>query len=1117
MQKSPRSAYTPVVFLRRFSWVGEVLLLVTALWPPSGLADTNLSAWAWPGPGGRLICRPDSLGNRLLDYSGVGYRGGTVPLPSSNIAPVRVTISPVVGDNAANLQDAINQVSALPLDTNGFRGAVLLTAGEYPLSRAVRITASGVVLRGAGSGTNGTILRATATNQYTLISVAGSGSASTVSGTTHLITNSYVPVGARSFLVDSTSGLAVGDHIFVRRVATSNWIHDLGMDLLCCPPDVNPWTPSGYNIDSDRVITRLEGNRVFVDAPLTCAIDAGRYTNGTIRKFTWAGRLSNVGLEHLRGVSDYASSTDENHGWTFIQFNSTENGWARDVTSQWFGYSCVALSSGAKFITVADCQCLDPISLVTGGRRYAFVLDDCTLCLVQNCYTKLDRHQFVTQSLTTGPNVFVDGWSDSAQSDAGPHHRWGTGALWDNVIVNGNNINVQNRGNLGSGHGWAGANELLWNCKANGFVVQNPPGARNWLIGSIGTIQNGTVYVGPHDPGTYDSSGSSGANVFPNSIYYAQLQDRLAAPNLQTRDYWLGQINGFTNAGPAGDAVTVSAGWRVAVQTAAGSAPLDGFDVVATNHWVPFSFTFQLATNEHILAATLAVSLLATNGNGTNCVLYLDSLTNTFDFDSLGWLPISAVVSNPTVRVLDLSSQLGLLGDGQLNVAVEGGVGIDWAMLELQVAPTLRAMTNCLEPAADAFVQGGPSANLNFGTSTSLMVKEDTSINVERKAYLRWDLGSVVGPVLQARVRLFPIDVGTNGLEHGVALARSNNWAETGITWNNQPGSGKRFATWIPGVGVPVEIDVTPQVQDALNNDRQLSLQIFSLRPAGGPGLVSYASREYTDAAARPQLMLTTPVANTNSSGLADADIGGVNPAGSSTYADGIFTLSGGGNDIWGNADQFHFTYLPLTNDYCHVIARVMALDPVNAWTKCGVMLRESLDPGAAHAMTVTTPSNGVNFMYRSASGGSTAYTKVSGQTPIYLGIVRAGANFTSWYSPNGASWSQIGSAQNIPMGSPVYAGLCLSSHVVGTLATATLDHLQIGALMQPVLTPVGGQGGQFSIQIIGDVGPSYLIQSSSDFLNWSTVAISRPALFPFNWSTSSVGTCRFYRVVLGP
>jgi hypothetical protein len=1076
-------------------------------------ANTNLSVWAFPGSNNRLISEPDAKGNRIIDYSGVGYKAGIAPLP---VVPVKVTISPVAGDNVANIQNAINQVSAMPLDVNGLRGAVQLNPGVYPLSNTITISASGVVLRGSGNTTNGTVLRATATNQYTLVEITGSGSASTVSGTTHNITNNYVPVGARSFFVDSASGLSVGDHVFVRRVATTNWIHDLGMDLLG-PAPVVPWAPSGYNIDSDRIITHLEGNQVFVDWPIACAIDRN-YTNGTIRKFTWSGRIQNSGVEHLYGISDYfGNTTNENHGWTFIQFDKIENGWARDVTSQYFGYSCVSLNSGAKWVTVADCRSLDPISIVTGGRRYAFVINDCQLCLFKNCYTREDRHQFVTQSLTIGPSAFVDGTSDNAHAEAGPHQRWATGILWDNITVNGNYLDAQNAGNYGTGHGWEGATCVIWNSAASGFIVQNPPGARNWLIGSVGPIKNGTAYVGPHDPGTYDSSGTNGVNVFPDSIYYAQLQDRLQAPNRQTHDYWLGDIDAFTN-GMGPDVVPVDAGWRAAVQAAAAGEPMDAFDVVATGHWVPFTFNFALATNEQVVAATLSISLLATGGNGSNCVLHLNGTTNPLPLATLGWLPLSTAVTNPSVRLLDLSGQLTLLAGGQLNVALLGDAGIDWAMLEIQVAPVVTAVTNSLEPVADSYVQGGTSADINFGTNTTLLVKEDTSINVERKAYLRWDLSSISAPVLQARVRLVPVSVGTNGLEHGITLANSNSWNENSITWSNQPGGGKRFATWMPTAGLPVEFSVTPQVVDALAGDKQLSLELFSLRPAGGAGLVSYAAREYSDPASRPQLLFTIPAPPTNSGGFFDADIGGVSPPGSSSYSAGTLTVNGGGGDIWSTADQFHFSYLPLTNTYCHVIARVSSLQPVDAWTKCGVMLRASFDTGAAHAMTVITPSNGVNFFYRSATDGTTTDVKVAGPTaPSFLAIARSGNNFTSWYSSDGANWAQIGTPQNIPMSANVYAGFCLSSHVVGTLATGTLDHLAVGPLAQPVLSSSLAPDNQFTLQVSGDVGPAYFIQSSIDLQTWSTALTNRPTSFPFTWTTTAAGAGQFYRVVLGP
>jgi len=114
-------------------------------------------------------------------------------------------------------------VQAFAPDVNGWRGVVFLNAGEYQLASTVAINASGVVLKGAGdSPTTGTRLRATDPRQYNVISIDGSGSRSTVSGTTHNLTQKLVPAGARTFQVDSTTGLAVGHTVMVKRPSTAN-------------------------------------------------------------------------------------------------------------------------------------------------------------------------------------------------------------------------------------------------------------------------------------------------------------------------------------------------------------------------------------------------------------------------------------------------------------------------------------------------------------------------------------------------------------------------------------------------------------------------------------------------------------------------------------------------------------------------------------------------------------------------------------------------------------------------------------------------------------------------------------------------------------------------------
>src|SRR5260370_40292572 len=125
-------------------------LAVAFLIVPCLLFGQATSTWVFFGSDGHLHYKTDANGNRILDYSYAGYEGGGVKLP---VVPVAQTISPVSGDNTSHIQAAINSVSALTPDANGFRGAVLLQPGTYNVSGTISITAGGVVLRGTGSGT----------------------------------------------------------------------------------------------------------------------------------------------------------------------------------------------------------------------------------------------------------------------------------------------------------------------------------------------------------------------------------------------------------------------------------------------------------------------------------------------------------------------------------------------------------------------------------------------------------------------------------------------------------------------------------------------------------------------------------------------------------------------------------------------------------------------------------------------------------------------------------------------------------------------------------------------------------------------------------------------------
>lgn len=513
----------------------------TALHPQE--VPVNQSRIAFLNEENKMVYVPDFKGNRVLDFSNCGYMGGGVRIPD---VPVKIAIKPIDGDATQTVQDAIDQVSNLPMDTNGFRGAVLLKKGRYNIGGTVKINASGVVLRGEGEG--GTLIYGTGTAERNLLEIGSGTGPSTLGQPASEIMDLYVPSGARSFHVSDASAYRVGDTVIIRRVGNSRWIHEIGMDEIFMRPKAGgtkQWT--AFNLDFDRVITAIDGNLVTVDAPIANAIER-KWGGGQLIKYSDAERVERVGVEQLRVDTDFDTSitgtvmdnrftdlycADEKHAKTFVVFNSVKNGWARNIIGYHLSYTLVQMGRNAKWITTQDCTMLDHVSIITGGRRYSFYIQG-QLNLVQRVHAETSRHAAIYDSHVPGPNVVMDSSSSRDYNTSEPHHRWSVGGLFDNVKLM---ISIRDRAWLGSGHGWAGANYVTWNTEGN-LTSQQPPTAQNYAIGHVGKIVPGLV------PNAYDPRPrkdayweASGSHVTPVSLYKQQLEERLgveAVDNIRT-------------------------------------------------------------------------------------------------------------------------------------------------------------------------------------------------------------------------------------------------------------------------------------------------------------------------------------------------------------------------------------------------------------------------------------------------------------------------------------------------------------------------------------------------------------------------------------------------------
>jgi regulation of enolase protein 1 (concanavalin A-like superfamily) len=234
-----------------------------------------------------------------------------------------------------------------------------------------------------------------------------------------------------------------------------------------------------------------------------------------------------------------------------------------------------------------------------------------------------------------------------------------------------------------------------------------------------------------------------------------------------------------------------------------------------------------------------------------------------------------------------------------------------------------------------------------------------------------------------------------------------------------------------------------------------------------------------------------------------DTDIGSVGVAGSTSYANGVFTVQGAGAGVENAADAMNFLYQSLPGDGT-IIARVVNFQG-SSTPQLGVMIRETLTAGATDAFPSDAYNpyygNELQFLYRASTGGGTQNGGSGGASlPFWLELTRTGNTFTAYYSPDGVSWTQYGT-ETVTMAQNVYVGLAVSSESTSSLATVTFDNVSIGTPSSPApeITSVLPDGGAVGSQaVISGSGFGATQGNSIVTLNDIPVAIN-------SWSDSSI------------
>ena len=192
----------------------------------------------------------------------------------------------------------------------------------------------------------------------------------------------------------------------------------------------------------------------------------------------------------------------------------------------------------------------------------------------------------------------------------------------------------------------------------------------------------------------------------------------------------------------------------------------------------------------------------------------------------------------------------------------------------------------------------------------------------------------------------------------------------------------------------------------------------------------------------------------------ASADIGITPQKGNASFTAGEYKVTGGGDNIWGAVDAFHFTYKRMSGDATFTADVRFIGDGTVAHRKAALMFRQSLEPGAAYADVALHGDGLTSLQYRPVAGGPTLEVRSELKAPLRIRIERRGDRFTMFAGAPGEELKPTGPA-TVALTGEIYVGIAVSSHDANILETAVLTNVKL----EP-LTPQGRSQQRFSSKV---------------------------------------------------
>lgn len=177
-------------------------------------------------------------------------------------------------------------------------------------------------------------------------------------------------------------------------------------------------------------------------------------------------------------------------------------------------------------------------------------------------------------------------------------------------------------------------------------------------------------------------------------------------------------------------------------------------------------------------------------------------------------------------------------------------------------------------------------------------------------------------------------------------------------------------------------------------------------------------------------------------------DVGQVTVSGDVQVRRETWRVRSSGTNALGTADACRFVFKPV-GDRSELVARVVGAPRANPWARAGLMIRESMAPGARHVFASISASRGGVMSWRERYSEEAQVSLDGGVGPgWWIKLKRDGNQFSAFKSRNAMRWTLV-ERWTMPMSKDCYAGIAVTGNNRGSITEALVEGVEEGVSLR--------------------------------------------------------------------